>query len=190
VSRAIEEPAFAKNSLAGVFERLAPAVIDVQVDGRLIRIERHQGEYWVLTLMLAGLKTQWSYCTVRAAPPWKFGEGYFAEQLHQVLEGLAPRLWKEKRRKRSYVNQVLARAEVDSGYKPARKLWARTRNGHYLPNPGMLLRTGEGWAPVYETLGLDWIDRGTGSDEPFSTRPADVVARLTARLAGQEFEFF
>ncbi len=182
VSRAMDEPAFAKNSLALVFERLAPAVIDVQVDGRLIRIERHQGEYWVLTLMLAGLKTQWSCCTVRDEPPWKFGDGYFAEQLHQVLDHLAPHLWKEKRRKRSYVNQVLARAEVDSGYKPARKLWARTRNGHYLPNPGMLLRTEVGWTPVFETLGLDWIDRGTGSDMPYIARPAAAVARLTARL--------
>ena len=190
VNRAIEEPAFAKSSLAAIFDRLAPAVIDVQVDGRLIRIERHQGEYWVLTLMLAGLKTQWSYCTVRSQPPWKFGEGFFAEQLHQVLEDLPPHLWREKRRKRSYVNQVLARAEVDSGYKPARKLWARTRKGHYLPNPGMLLRCGEGWAPVYEALRLDWIDRGTGTDEPYGVKPVARVQRVRARLSGQEVELF
>ena len=190
LSRAIEEPAFAKSSLAAIFDHLAPTVIDVQVDGRLIRIERHQGEYWVLTLMLAGLKTQWSCCTVRSLPPWKFGEGYFAEQLHQVLEGLPPHLWKEKRRKRSYVNQVLARAEVDSSYNPARKLWARTRNGHYLPNPKMLLRNGEGWAPVYEAFRLDWIDRGTGTDEPYRVRPMARVRSLNARLLGQELEFF
>ena len=55
-------------------------------------------------------------------------------------------LWNEKRRKRSYLNQVLARAEVDSAYKPARKLWGRTRNGHYLLNPAMLLRKGETWS--------------------------------------------
>ena len=190
VSRAMDEPVFAKNLLAGVFERLAPPAIDVQVDGRLIRIERQQGEYWVLTLMLAGLKTQCSCCSVRAHPPWKYGDGYFAEQLQQVLDGLAPHLWQQKRRKRSYVNQVLARAELDSGYKPARKLWARTRNGHYLPNPGLLLRKGEGWAPVFEALRLDWIDRGTGTDKPYITRPAAAVASLTARLAGQAREQF
>ena len=189
-SRAIEEPAFARSSLAAIFERLAPAVIDVQVDGRLIRIERHQGEYWLLTLMLAGLKTQWSYCAARALPPWKFDDGYFAEQLHQVLECLPPHLWKEQRRKRSYVNQVLARAEAGSSYKPARKLWARTRNGHYLPNPGMLLRHGEGWVPVYEALRLNWIDRGTGTGEPYSARPVVRVQRLNARLLGREAEVF
>jgi len=151
------------------------------VDGRLVRIERHQGEYWVLTLMLAGLKTQWSKCTVRMQPNWKFGEGYFADQLHQVLEHLPAHLWNDKRRKRSYLNQVLARAEIDSNYRPARRLWARTRNGHYLPNPELLLRRGDAWRPVYEALSLDWVDRGTGSDEMFSMRPADVVARTRNR---------
>jgi len=190
VNRAMEEPAFATGALAPIFDRLAPVVIDVQVDGRLVRIERHQGEYWVLTLMLAGLKTQWSYCTARRLPPWKFGEGFFAEQLHQVLESLPEYLWHDRRRKRSYVSQVLARAEVDSGYKPARKLWARTRNGHYLPNPALLLRHGEGWRAVYAAMRLDWVDRGTGTDDPYGIRPASLVARLTARMASEEAELF
>lgn len=84
---------------------------------------------------------------------------------------------------RSYLNQVLARAEVDSNYRPARKLWARTRNGHYLPNPEMLLRKGETWQPVYDALSLDWVDRGTGTDEMFSVRPAGVVDRIRQRTA-------
>jgi hypothetical protein len=183
VSRAIEEPDFASGALPAVFERLAPAVIDVQVDGRLVRLERHQGEYWVMTLMLAGLKTQWSSCAPRALPNWKFGEGYFAEQLHQVLENLPAHLWSDKRRKRSYLNQVLARAELSSQYRPARRLWARTRNGHYLPNPDLQLRRGQAWIPIYEAMSLDWVDRGTGNDGIFSTRPARVVARMRERPA-------
>jgi hypothetical protein len=190
IGRAIGEPDFVKSALAPLFERIAPAGIDVQVDGRLVRIEHHQGEYWVLTLMLAGFKTQWSRCTAKSHPAWKYGQGYFAEQLHLVLEGLPVHLWKAIRRKRSYVNQVLARAEVDSSYKPARKLWARTRNGHYLPNPAMLLRKNEGWLPVYDAISLDWVDQGTGNDRAYSTRPASVVARLKDRLAGTAEELF
>ena len=190
VNWAMEDPGFAKDAMGSIFDRVAPAVIDVQIDGRLVRIERHQGEYWVLTLMLAGLKTQWSHCALRTLPSWKFGEGYFAEQLHQVLACLPVHLWPEKRRKRSYLNQVLARADVDSGYKPARKLWARTRNGHYLPNPAMQLRRDDGWQPVYDALSLDWVDRGTGTDDTFRTRPALVVARLRESLASAPEEFF
>ena len=190
VNRSIDEPAFAKVALARLFERIAPAGIDVQVDGRLVRVEHHQGEYWVLMLMLAGLKTQWSHCAARAHPAWKYGQGFFAEQLHQALEALPVHLWKDIRRKRSYVNQVLARAEVDSSYKPARKLWARTRNGYYLPNPAMLLRQRDGWQPVYDALKLDWVDRGSGNESTYRTRPAAAVARLNDRLAGVANEYF
>ena len=83
-------------------------MLDVQTDGRLVRIEQHQGEYWVLMLMLAGLKTQWSACVLRSHEAWKYGDGFFAEQLHLVLERLPPHLSSDKRRKRSYVNQVLS----------------------------------------------------------------------------------
>lgn len=40
----------------------------------------------------------------------------------------------EERRRRTYWNGVLARAEVDSSYRPARKLWQRLRAGHYMPS--------------------------------------------------------
>jgi hypothetical protein len=190
VNRSIDEPAFAKAALALLFERIAPAGIDVQVDGRLVRVEHHQGEYWVLMLMLAGLKTQWSHCAARPHPAWKYGQGFFAEQLHQALEALPVHLWKDIRRKRSYVNQVLARAEVDSSYKPARKLWARTRNGYYLPNPAMLLRQRDEWRPVYDALELDWVDRGSGNESTYGARPAAAVARLNDRLAGVADECF
>ena len=165
VSRAMGESGFAVTGLPALYDALAPAVLDVQTDGRLVRIERHQGEYWVLTLMLAGLKTQWSGCVVRRHEVWKHGNGFFAEQFHLVLERLPPHLWSDKRRKRSYVNQVLARGEIESSYQPSRQLFARARHGHYLPNPAMLLRQDEGWVPVYDALGLDWLEAGCRSDD-------------------------
>jgi hypothetical protein len=179
LNRALEEPDFAKASIAKLFDLIAPPAIDVQVDSRLVRIERHQGEYWVFSLMLAGLKTQWSRCCFRQQPPWKFAQGFFAEQLHQVLECLPVHLWKEIRRKRSYINQVLARCEVDSSYRPARKLWCRTRNGHYFPNPDLLVRTGEqDWQPIYERLNMSWIGQGTVSQDEYGAKPMTIISRL------------
>ncbi len=180
VSRAMEEPDFAKTGLPALFDALAPVMLDVQTGGRLVRIERHQGEYWVLTLMLAGLKTQWSACVPRSQEVWKYADGFFAEQLHAVLECLPPHLWSDKRRKRSYASQVLARSEVDSSYRPARQLFARARHGHYLLNPAMLLRQGEAWVPVYDLLGLAWIDAGCASDHPYLSSPARSVKQLQA----------
>ena len=104
-----------------------------------------------------------------------------------MLDCLPPHLWGDKRRKRSYINQVLARAERDSAYKPARKLWARTRNGHYLPNPAMLLRTKDGWLPVYEALNLSWIDQGCSDKADYRMPPMEMVRRLTDRLNTELF---
>jgi hypothetical protein len=184
VSRAMQEPSFAKTGLPAIFELLAPQALDVQTGGRLVRLQRKQGEYWVLTLMLAGLKTQWSRCIQRKLELWKCPAGFFADQLHDVLSELPAWLWADKRRKRSYVNQVLARAEVNSSYQPARQLWVRAKNGHYLPNPDMKLRLGEAWVPVYELMSLDWIDSGCGqAGDRFLPPPVEVVAALTRSAA-------
>lgn len=176
--RALEDPAFTSSGLAGLFDVLAPAVVDVQTAGRLVRLEQHQGEYWVLLLMLAGLKTQWASCATRARETWKYHGGFFADQLNDVLAALPEWLWSGKRRKRGYVNQVLARAEAGSAYRPARQLWVRSRHGHYLPNPAMRLRDGDTWRPVYEVMNLAWIDRGCGREKDYWPRPAAMVARL------------
>jgi hypothetical protein len=175
VARSMQESAFAHSGLPALFELLAPAALDVQTGGRLVRLERHQGEYWVLTLMLAGLKTQWSQCVTRRLELYKYPAGFFADQLNDVLSALPPWLWADKRRKRTYVNQVLARAEVHSAYQPARRLWVRTRNGHYFPNPAMQLRVGEAWQPVYELLALDWVDRGCGREIAYWPRPMQSI---------------
>jgi hypothetical protein len=129
--------------------------------------------------MLAGVKTQWSRCVTRRLEPYKYGVGFFADQLHDVLSELPSWLWADKRRKRTYVNQVLARAEVHASYQPARRLWVRTRNGHYFPNPQMQLRAGDDWQPVYEQLALDWVDRGCGRESVFWPRPMKSIAGLS-----------
>jgi hypothetical protein len=131
-------------------------------------------------LMLAGLKTQWSSCVTRALEPHKYAKGFFAEQLHEVLAQLPAWLWSDKRRKRSYVNQVLARAEASSTYVPARKLWVRASNGHYLPNPALQLRVGDAWAPVYTAMALDWVDRGCSDGELYRPKPLELVASLAS----------
>jgi len=175
VGRAMREAAFAGSGLPELFDLLAPPALDVQTDGRLVRLERHQGEYWLLTLMLAGLKTQWSQCVTRRLEPYRYLSGFFADQLHDVLQELPAWLWSAARAKRTYVNQVLARAEVHSSYQPARRLWVRTKNGHYFPNPDMQLRVDEGWQPVYERLALSWIDRGCGREMDHRLRPSESI---------------
>ncbi len=186
LNRAMEDPGFARQSLAPLFEHIAPAVLDVQTDGRLVRLERHQGEYWVLSLMLAGFKTQNTRCVERSLAQYRYHQGFFAEALHRTLECLPEHLWKSQRRKRSYVNQVLARAEVHSPYQPARRLWVRTSNGHYMANPLMQLRYHAGsdaplWRPVFELLNLPWVEAGTQASESYYLSLSECLRIATLR---------
>ena len=191
LNRTMDDADFLRQKIAPLFERIGPAVLDVQTDGRLVRLERHQGEYWVLSLMLAGFKTLRTRCAARAPNPYKYDPGFFAEALQATLDGLPEHLWNVQRRKRSYVNAVLARAEVRSQYQPARKLWVRTKNGHYLPNPDMQLRTqnadAAGWCPVYETLNLAWVDAGTNRSVSWATSLTDLLGSKRMRDVDEVF---
>jgi hypothetical protein len=164
--RAVAEPDFAEHSLGPLFDILAPATLDVQTGGRLVKLERHQGEYWLLSLMLASLKIQGSAMICRDHPSYRYSRGFFADSFMETLEVLPDHLWRAGRRKRTYVNSVLARAEVASSYRPARKLWERWGNGYYMPARDMYLRRrdAEGddtWVPITEALNLPWVIRGT-----------------------------
>lgn len=172
LERVVDDPLFAI-ALGPLAERLAPAVIDVQTGHRLVRLVPTQAEYWVLSVMLAGFKALGSQVLPRTERPHPYRQGFFNDHLRLTLDRLPLHLWSAPRRKRDYVSSVLARAECDSTYRPARQLWVRTRMGHYLPNPQMQLRVraaagsevaGETmvWRPVYDVLNLDWVDAGTG----------------------------
>jgi hypothetical protein len=179
--RAVEEPAFAEHSLGPLFELLAPAALDVQTAGRLVKLERHQAEYWLLSLMLASLKIQGSNMIEREHTSYRYDRGFFADGLLETLQTLPDYLWHPARRKRTYLNHVLARAEVGSGYKPARKLWQRWGNGNYLPARDMHLRRRnadgqEAWVPIVQALNLAWVIRGLNPGFGFILAEDVVVA--------------
>ena len=165
LNRAIDDPAFARDNLGPLFERLGPETLDVHADGRLVRLERGQGEFWLLGLMLAGLKTRCGGLVARPLGPWRYTRGFFAESLRETLDQLPEHLWSKARRKKEYVNSVLARAEVGSGYRPARKLWKRREVGYYVPALDLKLRRktaeGEAWVAIPDALSLTAVRAGS-----------------------------
>jgi hypothetical protein len=166
LNRAMDDAAFAKSHLPALFERLGPATLDVHADGRLVRLERHQAEFWMLGIMLAGLKTQCGGLVARPLGAHRYMRGFFADGLLEALERLPQHLWPKPRRRRDYVSSVLARAEIDSNYRPARKLWERRETGYYLPSPDLRLKRktaeGEIWMAISEALNLAAVREGTG----------------------------
>lgn len=139
LTRVLDDPAHVHANLDALFALLSPPVLDVQTGGRLVRLERHQGEYWVLGLMLASFKTMYSQAIVGQSVQRNL-TGFCADFLMRGSERVPDSVLSPTRKRRVYLNSVLARAEVHSAYKPSRRLWIRTRNGYYTFSPDLKLR--------------------------------------------------
>jgi len=189
--RAARDADYASGAFGAIFECVAPTTMDLEVDGRLVRLDARQGEFLILNLMLIGLK-QISSAAAPLIKPLHLRSGYCAEQLLSYVQHFPASIVRAERRKRTYVNQVLARAEVTGSYQPARKLWVRMRNGYYLPNPQLLMRVpvangGSEWRPLYAANRVDLITQGTGYGpvgvfmQEFAEQASNPTAAAVAR---------
>jgi hypothetical protein len=115
--------------------------------------------------MLAGLKTHCSGLAARKFSGHRYERGFFADALLETLNCLPEHRWPRIRRRKEYLNSVLARAEVGSTYQPARKRRQRLEKGYYLPSPDMRLRrttsTGEVWIGFAEAINLAVANGGS-----------------------------
>ncbi|WP_293910500.1 AAA family ATPase [Deinococcus sp.] len=143
LNRALEDAPFASRLFGALDERLRPAALDVLVSDRLVRLPPDGAEFYFLSVLLSTLPHYLSALQgVPLSPAQRLrrASGFFADYLLTNLEAMPYGVLKEARRKRSYVNHVLARAEVASNYLPARRLWTRSSRGVYQLNPDMQLR--------------------------------------------------
>lgn len=163
LNQAFEDAEFAQWKFGPVYELVAPASLDVQVDDRLVRLYPHMAEYYFFTAMLAGLKTLRSGLNVTNPGELRRRQkGFFVDHLMRNHQFFPQSVLPEERRKRSYFNHVMARAEVNSSYSPARKLWVRVSTGYYLPNPKLKLRvktsgSEERWEGLVELFALEQL---------------------------------
>ncbi|MGX9687038.1 AAA family ATPase [Deinococcus wulumuqiensis] len=138
--RAMQDETYARTKLGPLWESLHPTHLDVQVGEQLVRLQSGGAEYYFLSVMLAQLP---HYASALGQPHLSLRDlrerqgGFFVNALQTNLEHFPTSVLKEERRKRSYFNHVLARAEVGSSYVPARKLWQRVKQGFYVLNPEM-----------------------------------------------------
>ncbi len=161
LARFLDDPIHTQHHLDALYPLLSPPVLDVQTDGRLIRLERHQGEYWLLGLMLVSYKKLLSELVPNPQIQRNL-KGFCADHLMREMDRMPESVLRPERRKRTYFNAVLARAEVNSSYQPSRQLWKRTQNGYYTFNPDLKLRAHSGaeWMPWKQWLNQPLVNAG------------------------------
>ena len=141
---------YAARKLAGVYEKLAPLDIVIQVDGRLVKLDNRLMEFLLLNLMMAMFYTRLGDNVVRFGGG-AFSSGDFVEVLRHFPDALVP----ARRKQRAYISSILAKNEVDRDDKYNRKLFRRLKHGHYIINPRLAVWVEGDWRNMYEVLSLD-----------------------------------
>ncbi len=119
---------FAQTKLAVLFRMLAPESLDVQAEGRLIKIDQCRAEFLLLFVSLH----------YNHQP---FSAGELASTLEHFPEMVCPAY----RKQRPYISALLSKNEVEGQNPYNRCLFKRIRVGKYVLNPALYLRKGDRW---------------------------------------------
>ena len=177
--QAFGDPKFAVGPLAAIYECLAPSCIDVSAGDRLVRIDRHQSEYFLF-------QTLWVLFKARFSGIWRNLDSAFQTQIIlDVWQHLPANVVRPERNKRAHLSGVLARNEVNRDYAYNRSLFLRVATGRYQFNPKLAVRRRQGeaenWVPIYTALNLPLISEFAHHNDWTSTW--DNIDKLLA-LAG------
>ncbi|HSB70339.1 MAG TPA: hypothetical protein VLT62_13490 [Candidatus Methylomirabilis sp.] len=175
--QAYMDPAYAKGKIGPLYELLAPSSLKVQVEGRLIKLDRHTMEFFLLHSMLAVFQHILRHKIERDLPAFETGDFIFA--LDQFPEPVIP----ERRRNRPYITSVLARNEVHRPDPYNRKLFVRVNRGFYLPNPLMEIEVEEQWVNLYDVIHLDALEQE--KDDAALQHAIRYIRSLHSVLAGR-----
>ena len=154
---------FAEHHLGALYPLLAPPSMKVRVDGRMIKLDSHLMEFFIMQSMLAIFPrvmrykaTKWFYSLPKPA----FESGDFFYAVDTFPEYVLP----ARRKKRAYISSILSKNEYYRDAPYNRRLFLRAEHGQYILNPLMDISVDDNWVNVYELLGLDFDAEESGLD--------------------------
>ncbi len=140
---------YAKKKLAEIYEQLEPTSMSIQVDGRLIKLDKHSMEFFLLNLMIA------LFYRVMSNKMKGRVNGFSTQDLIAAIEHIPTNILPERRKQRAYLSSILAKNEVSKDDKYNRKLFYRVLRGAYIFNPKLTLKVEGEWVNIYELLSID-----------------------------------
>ena len=155
MQEAFRDQQFAKGPFGALYDRLAPASVDVNTGERLVRIDRHLSEYILFQTFWVLFKSRFTY------PQRTRLAALDTQEILKAWENLPENVVPKERRRRPYLSGVLARNEVSRDYAYNRALFKRRALGWYQFNPALSVRRQrdgeEVWVPIFAALNLPFI---------------------------------
>jgi hypothetical protein len=152
---AFQRAEFAHAALPALYERLAPASLDLQAGERLVRIDRRISEYLLVQTLWTLLRGRFTRVVSQ-----HFDASFDSASVLQAWQALPAAVQRPERNKRSFVSALLARNEVQRDYAYNRALFQRVGHGRYSFNPALQVRLPQdaGWQPLLQRLNLGLIN--------------------------------
>ncbi len=176
-------PKYAKGPFADIYNLIAPSSIDFKVGDRLVRIDRHIAEYFLV-------QTIWTLNRpiFTSEQMYYYSGSVDTALIMESWEHIPARILDPRRNRRQYISGVLSRNEVNRDYAYNRKLFLRViRNGHYYFNPELAVRQIKGeqdiWVPLLELLNLRLIKELSDSYEANFVKRYLILAGLEKRTS-------
>ncbi|MDP1970526.1 MAG: hypothetical protein Q8K42_06265, partial [Methylobacter sp.] len=140
---------YAKKKLADIYEQLEPTSMSIQVDGRLIKLDKHSMEFFMLNLMIA------LFYRVMPKKMTYHLEGFTTQDFIDAVQHIPGSILPERRKQRAYLSSILSKNEIGKDDKHNRKLFYRVRHGAYIFNPRLALKVEDEWVNIYDLLIID-----------------------------------
>jgi hypothetical protein len=147
---ALNYPKYARDKVATIYALLEPDSVSIQVNQRLVKLDKRLMGCFILHVMLALFYTQLGRAIM-------CGRAFTAPMLTELLQHLPDSVLPDKRKRPTYISSILSGNEVARDDRYNRRLFLRIKRGHYIINPGLKLRAGNdgAWEAVYDMLNVD-----------------------------------
>lgn len=148
---------YAKKKLADIYQQLEPTSMSIQVDGRLVKLDKNSMEFFLLNVMIALF-----YRVMPEKLTYRL-EGFTTQDFLAAVQHIPHSVLPERRKQRAYLSSILAKNEVSKDDKYNRKLFYRVIRGAYIFNPNFAIKVEDEWVNIYDLLLIDRlaIDRLT-----------------------------
>jgi hypothetical protein len=143
--KSYQDQKYATKVLDKVYEKLKPDSLRVKVHRRLVKLNPHQMEFFMLNYMIALLREITTYKIMRDLPGFQTAD--FLKSIEHYSNNIMPAY----RKKRSYVSSFLSKNEISRKDRYNKHLFFRIRHGYYVINPALEIENNEGeWENIYD----------------------------------------
>jgi len=157
LQKALTDKKYSQQKLNALYPLLSPQSLSLQIEGRLIKLDPKQMEFFLVNAMIAMVHQQ----EAKGRFLWSFVTQDFLEPLSYFPERVMP----ERRKRRSYLSSILAKNEMHRNDPYNRQLFLRVKLGHYILNPLIKIKVNDEWVSLIQVLNLTFIQERCNSEE-------------------------